>query len=412
MKDEKTLEKIITENSVTQTHRSGYHEVAAEGAAKGGHIAYAHELLKQTSRRDDLLNTVALAGMRHGHYNEVANVFTRIKGLEKDNFLSHKLAMEAATLSGHENIFANLKKRPGDAEAIKIMGRGDLAMAARIIASSSAVGRSYQPFVKSMDGGNYFQSREALLHGLCFVERLDFVKELTRAAHTMQSNKDRDAYRAANMKAFNSMAAFDHSFFSEFKSIYEDAMHIRACMSRYGMNYDQARVLACGELDIPGIDFNQKPSVVTSERNMTVIELLKSTTFSDWSYKLVGAFISAKFGITQNDAEDMIEKFMTRIAKTFIEDKLKDYFENNAWHKSIFRRHDGRIESLRKAAVEKTDRAGLYGLYRMQYDMFHGTQPDPDPNAPKHEQPLTNTSVEDDFYDVVKDVVNSRFLLK
>lgn len=379
------LESFIMRNGQNPYHLNYYYQVAAIGAAKGGHFALARELLNKTSehyRKDakykskpnhDHILAVIKAGLINGHFNEVFKYFSDLLKIDRSFFLSPQVNMSA-----YVNEFSELAEMAAR--------RGDLSLVEKIYREHKI---PLFNIVKAMDVGGRFYNKKLLTHGLAFVDNHEFLNALTAAAMTLAS--DPQALKSIRTAAQGWTSMFDNQCFSLFKQCAEHAKKINVLIKKYHF------------------DFNQAEAFLESQEIRSVLG------FAAFRGKLLDEFFPKMLSNTRRlsdaDLRDMAEKYMLYMAKGYVLKELDAYLSRNY---IAYYQHYNRVSSLRDACADAVSRQTLTNLVNFQHNLFRGDIiATPNSSKPKHEQPLKNKiSPDDDCYQTIEKISQSTRLNK
>jgi hypothetical protein len=228
------VDELIIRQGYSPYLLDGYYQVAAEGAAEGGHIAYARELLDMASHvnrvshvyrtrpRDEQIQAVIKSGMVHGHFHEILKHFSDLLKVDKNYFLENKISLSAFVKD-----YAAL--------ATLAASRGNLALAGEIFAQH---GLSATDIIKAMDTSGLYYNHKLLIHALAFTNNAKFLDALCIAAITMNSDRKSADSVKSNWQGWN--AIFENQCFTTFKQCHRVAVKINSLMAKYQFNFDQA----------------------------------------------------------------------------------------------------------------------------------------------------------------------------
>lgn len=379
------LESLIIRNGMNPYHLNYYYQVAAIGAAKGGHFALAKELLNKTSEhyrkdakyksklKDDHILEVVKAGLIYGHFNEVFKYFSDLLQIDRSKFLSQQV-----NISAFVNEFTELAELAAR--------RGDLLLVEKIFREHKI---PLFDVVKAMDVGGHFYNNKLLTHALAFVDNHEFLNALTAAAMTLAA--DPQALKSIRTATQGWTSMFDNQCFSVFKQCAEHAKKINVLMRKYHFNFNQADAfLGSQEL-----------------RSVLGFVAFRGGRLGEYFPKM----LSNARGLSGADLRDMAEKYMTYMARGYVLKELDGYLSRNY---IAYYQHYNRVNSLRDACANAPSRQTLTNLVNFQHNLFKGDIiATPNSSKPKHEQPLKNPiSPDDDCYKTIEKISQSTRLNK
>lgn len=178
---------------------------------------------------------------------------------------------------------------------------------------------------------------------------------------------------------------------------------------------------------LPEITLDKLPDLRQCKVEVNLYNLVAKMAFNGFSVEKVASELSCLTGLTPEDASDLYEKFCLRVLKQFVDSKLDRYISYNN-QSSIYQAplsrmweltrrpydmmkhaHTGRAQSVREEVVKLDSRASVLGIFKFTKGLFEKTvSPSKSADEPKWKQPLDNSSRDDEFYQIAKDVTNSR----
>lgn len=381
--NDELLQRLIVRNGHNPHYLEHYYQIAAKNAAKGGHIAYARELLNCTSASyrenssylpklgEEKILEVVKAGLIYGHVNEVFKHFLDLIKRDKNYFLSPQISL-SAFVKDHAEL------------ASLAASHGDLAIAEKIYSTNkySAVN-----VVKAMDASGHFYNQQLLIHALAFIDNEEFLRALTAGAIELASDPVAKTSVRARTQGWTSK--FENQCFTTFRECQVKASKINKLMKKYHFNFDQAQAF------------------LESQALRSVLHFI---AFKDASLlKIIPSLVPENMMLSAADMKDMANKYMLHMARSYVENELNEYISRNRIF-SIYQ-HCNRARSLITDCQSADTREKLFSLIDFQHQLFmKGDIIAKNMNGPKHQQPLKNTG-KDDFFDTIEKIENN-FRLK
>lgn len=379
VKDTRFLDTIITRNGTKPLLLKYYYEIAAEGAAKGGHMEFAAALLQKSSGDKKAIEQAALSGIRYGHYHNVAKHFANRMNVSESAFLTHPVVLKGAICGFHHALRKEAEKALGFSGGLSVdyndiavdMARfGFIAVVAELFDKH----RGIVPLdiVKAMDQGGYLYNEKLLQYALSFVHSNPLHVALNDAVLVLNSE------------------IFKNSCYSGLSDCDRNALMIGKWMQQYHFDVDQAEAYVCFE------ELRNCFESLAANPNVT-------------SQQFAASIDASKFDLSSDALAEMVETFKLYLAKAFVSDELKAY---RGRHSFSLWQHNQRVESLENACSAAESREALRSLISYQRKLFKGrTKAAVDKDKPKHLQPLQSSiDRDDDCYQTVKKIVKDNRL--
>ena len=378
--NEAALEKLIYLKGNDPYLLNYYFELAAVGAAKGGHIEYARALLSKTneqsrknpgyhsSPRNEQTMAVVKAGLIYGHFNEIFKYFSDLLKVDRKYFLSPDVTLSAFV------------KKYGELAELSAL-HGNLHLPEKLFHESQFA--SLTNIVKAMDLSGHYYNHKMLIYALSFVNNQDFLQALTTAA--VELGSDPEALKSLKTHSQGWTSMFEHQCFAEFYQYQKMAMKVNHLMRKYHFNYDQAEAF-----------------LVSQElRSVLGFVAFKGGPL----LRAMPSLLSDHLGLSTVDLHDMAEKYMLYMMKTMVDKELGAYLDRNFL--SYFQ-HYNRVKSLRQACSQAGSRDELKDRINFQHRLLKGDIIMPkNTSRPKHEQQLKNpASTDDDCYKTIENLSN------
>ncbi len=297
------LQRLIVRNGSNPRQIDYFYQLAAKNAAKGGHIAYARELLNCTNAlyrenssylpklSDESILEVVRAGLVYGHINEVFKHFQDLIKRDRNYFEAQNNSL-GALVKNHVELASHAARH------------GNLALAEKIYQQQkySAVN-----IVKAMDASGHFYNRHMLIHALAFIDNEEFLRALTAGAIELASDPVAKSSVRARSQGWTSK--FENQCFTVFKECQIKALKINKLMKKYHFNFDQAQAF------------------LDSQALRSVLHFI---AFKDASLlKTIPAIVPEMQKLSMADIKDMADKYMLLMARAYVDKELNAYIGRN-----------------------------------------------------------------------------------
>ena len=387
--NEEALNRFLFINGDNEYLLDGYYQAAAIGAAAGGHIARAKELFEKTNRRENQLELVVKAAIKHGHFKNTAKIFDgllksilKIRDPQQD-LLFHRLTLPAVLRGQHNHLLAQIRQSEGRLSALStnyndlatLMARhGNVSRAAEIFSLRNIIPIDV---FKAMDQGERIYNEKLLIYTLAFIENPAFIKALGDAATTLSSMPSANKSKLSNVLGWN--CNFHHKCFADFKKNAARASAINAAMKTYHFTFDQAEIFT---------------------KSQTVQKFLYLFSFRGKGFlKNLPIMLpeARQNGLSDQEIRDMAEKYMCYYARLDALRKFDAYINNTHTIVGFFgERHGNRDWSMRDAYVNAKARDELLQETEEEIGNGNGTIIVlPNPSLPKHKQPFDHKPAPD-----------------
>lgn len=240
-----------------------------------------------------------------------------------------------------------------------------------------------------MEEGGYFYNNEIITYEFTFLQDEAFIENLCCAAERLREKSSH-----AFLAMFN-----EGETFINYRDCQRDARQIRRLMQQFLFDYDQANAF-----------------LALQEFKTLFFHLVYKSKQVD----LLVAFIKGVTGLSNDETQDLLDKYFLFHAKTYTALKLdglnKKYGGGGLY--SYFSQTNSsqkleRVQSLLTATSKFKSFNELEDVLLTQHGLFAGSlQLEPDPQAPKHMQPLSNHDKTCELNPLVDEILSSKFLDK